>query len=446
MSRRIRNSGKWLVLVGLLISLVLVVKVGSAQSDPVDLLIIAPREFVPALRPLAAHKIAPGMNTSIITLEDIRRSYRGDDDPERIKRAIAHYVTHHETKYVMLVGDVNKFPVRWQLGNFNDSNADEIYLPSDFYYADLYDEDGSFNDWDANGNGYYGEIYRDDINPDDIDPYPDVAVGRVPAADITQVEIYVAKVIRYEYLAPDSRWSQRLLLIQHNGWWEHIETKESVAQSFPDATIVRLYDTPEVDNSLSDYYDPDPAPAVDGLPDANEVTHFLNPAPTGFGGVGFVWELSHGNQSHWWDVYEVGNIRSDLRNTNALPVIYSGACKTTQFFSQNGDGSAFAIPYSDYQDVSGTRQIGVPIGSVGNTVFPKPAAIQPDDVNGFSIGEAFVVENDRGSIAYFGSLATGEPKYHKILGKAFFDAYSSEGLNILGGYVGVCGPGLFFLL
>ena len=70
------------------------------------------------------------------------------------------------------------------------------------YYADLFKTGTStFDDWDENGNGLYGEIeFQPDgtINNDNIDFIPDVAVGRIPASDENEVGAYVEKIIRYE--------------------------------------------------------------------------------------------------------------------------------------------------------------------------------------------------------------------------------------------------------
>ena len=177
------------------------------NAAPFDLLIITPEEFMPALIPLRDHKNATGTPTEIITLEDIYRDYRGADEPESIKMAISHYENYNSIKYVMLVGDVDKFPVRWVAYAEPDQPENiNYYFPSDLYYADLYNA-GAFDNWDYNADGFYGEHLINDlcgadpfsVNVDHVDFHPDVAVGRVPASSMEEVESYVAKVIFYEY-------------------------------------------------------------------------------------------------------------------------------------------------------------------------------------------------------------------------------------------------------
>jgi rhodanese-related sulfurtransferase len=176
-----------------------------ADCTEPDLLIIAPENFTSVLQPLVDHKEATGMPTQMITLENIYDIFDGADEPEKIKRAIEHYNQIHSIKYVMLIS---------------------YYFPSDLYYADLYDADGDFDTWDYDEDGYFGEHLKSDscgsdpysVNADHADLHPDVAVGRVPASDIKELESYVAKVIRYEHLTADADadWFHNVLLLAGN--------------------------------------------------------------------------------------------------------------------------------------------------------------------------------------------------------------------------------------
>ncbi|MGA1864275.1 MAG: C25 family cysteine peptidase, partial [bacterium] len=382
-----------------------------------DLLIITPGEFTAALQPLVDHKNATNCPTLMVNLDSIysNSTFSGDDEPEKIKRAIEFYEKYFGIKYVMLVGDCTRFPVRWQLGHFVDrliedsdpDNNDRVYLPSDFYYADLYYGDRNFNDWDADNDRYYGEIYADNLNPDNIDPIPDVGLARVPATNSAQLETYVAKVIRYEY----SPLIKKILMIQ-KGWSTHIGTKENIAAFLAPLGIdtIRLYE----DIDPSDY-----PGTPDDIPTANNISSRLNNR------VGFVSHLYHSSPQNWNYLYSISNIRNNLHNSSALPVIYSNGCQTAQFFKAT-------IPYCPYLGVDGLEHGGgVSVGDVGDTVYIRPAVIQPDSYNILSISEAFLLENDNGAIAYYGCSETGEPTYHKYLEEFFFKAYSL-GETILG--------------
>ena len=78
-------------------------------------------------------------------------------------------------------------------------------MPSDFYYASL------TGTWDSNANGVYA-----DAGDHDIDPRPQVMVGRIPMRTAQQIQDYVAKVITYEDADPQG-YSRTLLLAGSNG-------------------------------------------------------------------------------------------------------------------------------------------------------------------------------------------------------------------------------------
>ena len=196
-------------------------------SDSIDLLIITPEEFAPALDPLVEHKNATGISTEMITLEEIYEdpALPGVDEPEQIKWAIALYEQSRHVKYVMLVGDVDRFPVRWVAYHYKDAEGLVDYLfPSDLYYADLYNDYQDLDDWDTDGDGYFGEHIEgprcsldiDSANLDHVDLYPDVAVGRIPASTYEELENYVGKVIAYENTAFGSDWLGNVLLMAGN--------------------------------------------------------------------------------------------------------------------------------------------------------------------------------------------------------------------------------------
>ncbi|MGA1863909.1 MAG: C25 family cysteine peptidase [bacterium] len=195
-----------------------------------DLLIITPSEFVAGLQPLVDHKNATGCPTLMVNLESIYSNphFDGHDEPEEIKKAIEYYEKNFAIKYVMLVGDSDKFPVRWVPNTF-DPRAIGDYHVSDLYYADLYTsgDHEQFNQWDFDEDGYFGELressnFKNDpysVNLDHMDLYPDVAVGRIPASNSDEVENYVTKVIRYEYLTHDSDndWFHNIVLMGLHG-------------------------------------------------------------------------------------------------------------------------------------------------------------------------------------------------------------------------------------
>ncbi len=73
------------------------------------------------------------------------------------------------------------------------------YAPTDLYYADVAADQyqaSDHHDWDADGNGIYGERYGQEV--DGVDGSADIFVGRVPAKSVQDVVGFVDKVKRFE--------------------------------------------------------------------------------------------------------------------------------------------------------------------------------------------------------------------------------------------------------
>ncbi|MBN1359707.1 MAG: hypothetical protein JW993_03895 [Sedimentisphaerales bacterium] len=152
--------------------------------DPVAYLLITNRELAPAFQPLVDRRTAQGYPGRLLTVEDIYAYYPGVDEPEQIRNCISDYHLNHGVSYVALGGDESVIPVRYC---FPRSVDEEV--PADLYYSDT---DGG--DWDANGNGLYGQV--DDVT--EIELTPDVHLGRIPIGTAEEVAGYFNKVVIYE--------------------------------------------------------------------------------------------------------------------------------------------------------------------------------------------------------------------------------------------------------
>ena len=104
-----------------------------------DLLIITPKSYKNNLIQLVEHKNNYGLKTNLITLEEIYNNYTGLDHPEQIKYCIKNSVEEKGIKYVLLVGDIRKLPIRQ-----TDAYPWEGYhgngILTDLYYSDIYNE------------------------------------------------------------------------------------------------------------------------------------------------------------------------------------------------------------------------------------------------------------------------------------------------------------------
>jgi len=184
--------------------------------DEYDLLVITPAEFSDAFYTpdpefdisFMDFKNNNDISTNIVTLDEI---YNGDyfpaegvDDQEKIKYFIKNSIETWGITYVILVGSwveledeppesqYAKFPIRKA---YIKSSNYEDWFPSDLYYADIYDSEMEFSDWDFDGDGKYAEYKTDMPN---IDVIPDVYLGKLCCINIDEVNTYINKVIRYK--------------------------------------------------------------------------------------------------------------------------------------------------------------------------------------------------------------------------------------------------------
>ncbi len=164
-------------------------------GDAYDFLIIAPSEFQSALQTLVDFKnnLDPPVTTKLVTLDEIPSGV-GVDTQEDIKYFIKDAIETWGITYLLLVGagleGAELFPVRyaWLSDELEDS------FPSDLYYADIYDAEMNFSNWDADGDGRFCEW----SDKDNVDAVPDVYLGKMPANNVDEVNFVVQKIINYK--------------------------------------------------------------------------------------------------------------------------------------------------------------------------------------------------------------------------------------------------------
>lgn len=416
----------------------------SLAAPNLDLLIIAPDEFVPELERLRDHKNSSGMPTSILSREFIVQTFEGWDDPERIKRAIAK-MGH---KYVFLVGDASWIPVRHRfVGQVMDKKEnscrwlDGTYNPSDFYYANLWRDhqiagngqvthSGVFDDWDKNSDGKYNEqLWKEGTgktyNPDQVDGYPDISVGRLPAHSVSDVRLYVDRVIRYETTKMDEQNFTFLTDKNQNG-------------SFRNRTV------------LMNQNDAIPQGGQSQFVGLNYNKKDTLPAPWSAGSAKTV--LKHANEAFWLSYYGHGftkgwevpgldhkhMIRTPLAD-EAAPIVFSNSCDSGQFMPN--------IPFGRYIDETGvphdyiepecddtmtfdkawSQQVALPL------TIPRPSVYDLDCERSDhrSFASTWLFQGKGGAVAFLGHtiVMPGGPSgflEHKILSRL------ANGVNVLG--------------
>jgi hypothetical protein len=386
-----------------------------------SLLIIAHEDFLGELEPLAEWKARTGFQVELVSWQYFDRNFAGWDEAARIRAGIR---LRHQTgraDYVMLVGDCEMFPVRYQFTDRiqNDSsNVDGYgcYFPCDLYYADLIGASGTYYDWDSNANHIYGELHgewfsTDPINFEGLDLIPDLAIGRVPASTTLEVRNYVEKILAYEGWHLGS-WFNNVLFIIPNSPDDDLDetyltTKEAINSTAltPDFNVIRLYNA-----SISALA----ASLTDGAPTETEIINRLNT------GAGFVNFGGHGNFQAWDACFYLWSISSPTLTSTRWPVVVSLGCGTGKISPEP--------PYEAYTDVFGVAHPGIMQGEswpvTGDPTLPPPACLQTDWPDSFP--EHLLTRNPwRGAVAYF-ACVSGAQAWNSYLDLFFFQNYTEH--------------------
>lgn len=177
------------------------------RSEEYDVLAIAPSDFIPEMQRYKTHKSSMGFRVIIVSLDDVYNgkyfSVTGRDNAEKIKYFIKDALESWKIKYVVLVGDSDRFPIR----RAYIDDIDGRDTPSDLYYGDIYKSGTrTFCSWDADNDNKFAESYSNNHNADGVDLDPDVSVGRLPASSTNDLKILIDKIINYERNVKNQPW------------------------------------------------------------------------------------------------------------------------------------------------------------------------------------------------------------------------------------------------
>jgi hypothetical protein len=145
-----------------------------------EYVVIGPREFLRAAQPLLAHRRGEGLVTKAVATEEVYSEFGyGEKTPESIREFLS-YAYHHwsepSLRYVLLLGDAT-----YDYKNYLETGV-ENHVPVKTLKTRYV--------WTAS------DPWLAAVNGEDI--LPDVAVGRLPASSVEEVELLVEKILAYE--------------------------------------------------------------------------------------------------------------------------------------------------------------------------------------------------------------------------------------------------------
>ncbi len=153
--------------------------------------VITSETLAQAWQEYAVYRTVMGMPTEVVTVSEISSHYQGEDDAQKV-RAFIRDAHSGGTDYFLMGGDAGQVPFRRIYMAISISMAGDYTTcgPAQVYFSNI------DADFDADGDGQYGELHED-MELEDISAAT-VAVGRVPVDTPEEVENYFEKVRSYE--------------------------------------------------------------------------------------------------------------------------------------------------------------------------------------------------------------------------------------------------------
>ncbi|MBN1513429.1 MAG: hypothetical protein JXB13_15540, partial [Phycisphaerae bacterium] len=262
----------------------------APMDEEGDMLIICHDAWLTNVQPLAVHKIARGINTTVVGVSTI------GNNSTSIKNYIQNVYNTSNLAFVLLVGD-----------------AAQVASPS-------------------SGGGAADPTYAKVAGGDD---YPDIIIGRFSAETAAQVDTQVQRTMTYENLpAPLQDWFWRGTGIASNlGVGDDGEYDDEHMDNIRDLLLGFGY------TLVDQIYDPSASAAM--------VSAALN------AGRGIVNYCGHGSTSSWSTTGFSSSDVAALTNDNMLPFIFSVACLNGNFNSGTCFGEAWLRSTHSGQPIGG---------------------------------------------------------------------------------------------
>lgn len=175
----------------------------TAPPRPATVLLITHKSLKRAWQDFADWKTKLGKATKIVTVSDIKKRYKAKSVQEQIRLCVRDHIDHRGTRWVILGGDAKPGGQGLVPGGHRTVHRREPQgIPTDIVYL-------SPSNWDADGDGIYGE-WDDDR---EAISYPDgsVGLGRIPVRSAADVAAFTDKVKAYESRYPEGKFATKMV-------------------------------------------------------------------------------------------------------------------------------------------------------------------------------------------------------------------------------------------
>lgn len=306
------------MLLGLSLTLFFPLEILAREGKrPATVLLITARQLEDAWKPFAEWKTQHGKSTKIITIDEIDEQFQAESIQEKIRLCVRQHITQEGSKWVILGGDCQRDGNGLVPGGHTTVHRQEPNgIPTDIVYL-------SETNWDADGDGVYGE-WKDDRQ---AIRYPDgtIGLGRIPVRTADDVAAFTDKVIAYESRYPTSDFARTMVYTctdtpaypkVRNSWDGYL------SKAWKAGTVRRFF-------SAETPWDKPGDPGSYDLSPANLVS-LINEGSTGKLHI-----HGHGHLPAWvleGERFTAQHV-AQLKNDGAYPLITTVSCNTGEFDS-----------------------------------------------------------------------------------------------------------------
>ena len=270
-----------------------------------------------------------------------------NDSQAQIRNYLRYAYTQKNVRYALLVGDADDsnplFPIRECFSKAEGAplltpTIEYELIPTDMYYACL---NGTFNaDEDRNSksdrSGFGEKAIESDAHIDECDWEYEIAVGRFPVDNITELIHLIQKTISYMSISADDEYLQNVTLAGQGGGFGGItQWMANYSKTLKDATYTDWKDRATTYGFTADTWR---IKILDANPNREEGEPFYtaNSRGTFNNGVHIFYESSHGSPYGWAavggeaDGFTTSDIKK-LTNSKYCFVLSAMPCNTATF-------------------------------------------------------------------------------------------------------------------
>jgi hypothetical protein len=193
----------------------------TSPTRGAQLLIVAPRDFLPAVEPLANLRRGQGLGTEVINVEDLYDEWSGGEKNVNALRRFFRWAKDNwqtPPDYVLVVGDATYDPRNYT----GQGNLD--FFPTGYVGV-------------GSGNSALETASDETLTDFNNDGVGELAIGRLPARTVPEVELMVGKIVNYQ---PGQVANGALMVSDRHDGYNFTAMTQDVRQYLPAAMPVTM--------------------------------------------------------------------------------------------------------------------------------------------------------------------------------------------------------------